>query len=567
MLKDVIKIIDRRELMVIGALLVPIAAFEVITLVAIRMFFLTLNAAATPDEPSRAATYLPGGFEPGTVALIVGLALIGWLVVRGGASHLIWMAVLRTVTSVQARVLDQLFLRFVTLPMKDRLSSTISEQKHILLVSAQSMFHHVLYPVVTVVAEAVVVIAIVVTLLVIEPVATVMLIAWIGAFFVCNYLFLRPRAAKAGQERWHSLDTLRQVMDGALGDLRWVKITNTQGIFRHLFGAQSAAYADALAKDRALTMVPRYAIDIAIVSSILLLFVYFMMSGSGGEAVFSGLALFAAAALRLFPALHRVLSLSHSLSTYAPDLGQVVENLKGPACAPEDVPARSQKGALFQESLAFDGICFRYPSDELDTLHQVSLTLHSGDRVLITGASGSGKSTLLSITLGLLEPDAGTILLDRATGPVLEAVRRSSVALVSQDPFITTGTVADNIAFPHPPSSLDPQRAQALLVALGLDWELNRSVGENGVQLSGGERQRLAIARALYLSPSFLVLDEATSQMDEAAARRAYELIFETCPDTTVLLCTHQMFPQAFCSRHLKVEEGSVIEVPLQPAD
>ena len=566
MLRDVIKIIERREMALLGALLVPIAALEVITLVAIRMFFLALSAAATATvgEPSVPAAFFPSGLEPVTAAMVIGAALVLWLVLRGVASHVIWKTVIRKITMVQARVLDRIFLRFVSLPMNERVGSTISEQKHILLLSAQALFHQVLFPLSLVIAEVVIAMAILATLLVIEPVATLLLISWIGAFFLCNYLFLRPRAAKAGRARWQSLDAMRQVMDGALGDLRWVKITNTQGLFRNLFGAQSGTYAEALAQDRALSMVPRYVADIAIVSSVLLLFVYFTMAGSDGGALYSGLALFAAAALRLLPALYRVVSLSHSLAAYAPDLGQVVDNLTGPMIALEPAPTHSPKAPFFHDSLRFDDVRFRYPGDDRDTLSQVALTLHSGDRVLITGASGAGKSTLLSLVLGLLEPSGGTLLLDRKKALLPDAVRGASVALVSQDPFITTGTVADNIAFPHPSGSIDAAKAGQLLAALGLDWDLQRSVGESGMQLSGGERQRLALARALYLSPSFLVLDEATSQMDEAAARRAYELVFRTCPNATVLICSHQHHPQAFCSRHLDVSDGAVSELPIQ---
>jgi ABC-type bacteriocin/lantibiotic exporter with double-glycine peptidase domain len=356
---------------------------------------------------------------------------------------------------------------------------------------------------------------------------------------------------------------MRLVMDGALGDLRWVKITRGEGLFRRVFGAKSSAYTDALAKDRALTLISGYAADMAIVSSILVLFTYFMTLGGGSDTLFASFALFAAAALRLFPALYRVISLSHSLSTHAPDLGQVVENLKGTLPPLEVEILNAPQNPPFHESLAFQDVSFRYPGQNRNILSDVNLILNAGDRVVIGGASGSGKSTLLSIILGLLNPDEGRVLLDGTETPVLNAIRNASVALVSQDPFISTGTVGDNIAFPHPAASLDIEKAQTLLVALGLDWSLDRQVGENGIHLSGGERQRLALTRALYLSPMFLVLDEATSQMDEVTACRAYELVFETCPNATVLLCTHQKHPNAFCSRHLKVEAGVINDLSL----
>lgn len=563
MFKDVVKIIQRHEMLIVGALLLPLAAIEVVTLITFRMFFLTLNSVAAPDATLKMDAYLPTGIGPIGTAMIAGFGLVLWLLIRSGLSQLIWVTIIGTITTVQARVLDQLFHRFISLPMKERLSGTLSEQKHILLLSAQSMFHQVFFPLSKVLVEAVITIAIVLTLLVIEPIATILIVVWICLFFGVYFLWLSPKFTIAGRERWQSLHAMRLVMDGALGDLRWVKITRGEGLFRRVFGAKSSAYTDALAKDRALTLISGYAADMAIVSSILVLFTYFMTLGGGSDTLFASFALFAAAALRLFPALYRVISLSHSLSTHAPDLGQVVENLKGTLPPLEVEILNAPQNPPFHESLAFQDVSFRYPGQNRNILSDVNLILNAGDRVVIGGASGSGKSTLLSIILGLLNPDEGRVLLDGTETPVLNAIRNASVALVSQDPFISTGTVGDNIAFPHPAASLDIEKAQTLLVALGLDWSLDRQVGENGIHLSGGERQRLALTRALYLSPMFLVLDEATSQMDEVTACRAYELVFETCPNATVLLCTHQKHPNAFCSRHLKVEAGVINDLSL----
>ncbi|WP_322867255.1 ABC transporter ATP-binding protein [Aquicoccus sp. G2-2] len=545
----------------IAALLLPIALIEVVTLAGIRLFFLTLNSTANTDTASGIMGGLVGATSPLLAALSVGFGLILWLILRGGISHWIWITIIRTLTRVQARVLNRLFLKFVSLPMRDRLEVTISEQKHVLLLSAQAMFHQVLFPLSSLLVEAVIAVAIVATLLVIAPIATLLLVGWIGVLFTTYHLLLRAKAASVGQQRWHALNAMRAVADGALGDLRWVKITHAEQTFSALFHAQTTAYSEALAKDRALTLLPRYVADIAIVSSILILVAYYSLGDVEQGNIYSGIALFAAGAIRLLPAFYRVISLSHSLNTHAPDLGQVVEHLESNVQLPQIEPEPDNRKPPFLDTMTFQEIAFRYPGQDRDILADIALTLSAGDRVLITGPSGAGKSTFLSLFLGLLEPTRGCLLLDGRRASVLDAVRASSVALVSQDPFITTGTVADNIAFPHAADTLDNQKALGLLRDLGLEWPLDRSVGENGTRLSGGERQRLALARALYLSPDCLVLDEATSQMDEAAAARAYELVFETCPNATVLISTHQHLPTTYYHRHLVVGNRRISEV------
>ena len=557
MLKDVVTIMSRREMIAISALFFPLAAIEVLTIIGIRFFFLTMNDATTGGDVDAAHSFLPSEFDSFTIAMIVGSGLVLWLVLRSVLTHVIWMLIIRALANVQAQVLDRLFSKFVNLPLEERLKSTVSEQKHLIMLSAQAMFHQVLYPLSSVLVEAIIALAIVLVLLFIEPVATVLLAFWIGSLFGVYNFLLRGFATKAGQARWQSLHAIRRVLDGALGDLRWVKITRAEVVFRDLFRTQTAIYFDALTKDRAMALVPRSIVEIAIVSSILILFVYFTLANTTTGALFTGFALFAAASIRLFPALARISSLTHSLATHAPDLKQVIDNLDVQTDGIKHAPENLSNEPPFHDSISFRNVHFRYPEHGFDTLADVNLTIKTGERVLVSGPSGSGKSTFLSLALGLLEPTHGDIALDGNATSVLTAIRNSVVSLVSQDPFITDGTVADNVAFPHPSGKLDAQKARELLDALGLHWSLDRNVGENGTQLSGGERQRLAVARALYLSPKYLILDEATSQMDEAAAFRTYELIFQKCAHATVLLCTHQDYPKSFCTRHIRVEDGT----------
>jgi ATP-binding cassette subfamily C protein len=555
MLKDLLKIVDWREVRLIGILLVPVAALEVLTLIAIRLFFMTLSGAQPPSSIVGSSFSYHSDNHVGIVP-IVGLTLIVWLIIRSVLSHLIWGTMVRATTQAQSRVLKLLFTQYIAMSLTERFEKTLSEQKHMLFLSAQGMFHQVLLPVTSVLVEIVIAVAIAVTLFWFEPMATVLLATLFALFFALYQILLRPKARAVGQQRWQALHAMRKVTDGALGDLRWIKITNSESVFFRLFASEIDLHSKALARDRALALVPRYVADIAIILAIVVLYNYFDAAEAG-----SGFALFAAAALRLIPALYKVVAISHNLSVHAPDLGQVVDQLTGSKERELSKPKLPSQHAFFENQLSFENVTFGYPDQETRALSDVSITINAGEKVHLTGASGSGKSTLLSLMIGLLTPTEGKISLDGKKQSILDTVRGSSIALVSQDPFILTGTVADNIIFPFVSDTLEDVRAQNLLKRLGLDWSLDRAVGENGTRLSGGERQRLAIARALYLRPKFLILDEATSQLGKTTADDMYDMIFDICAESTVLICSHQQLPEGYDFRHLHISNGTVTEV------
>jgi ATP-binding cassette subfamily B protein RaxB len=174
---------------------------------------------------------------------------------------------------------------------------------------------------------------------------------------------------------------------------------------------------------------------------------------------------------------------------------------------------------------------FRYsPTDPL-ILDGVNLAVEPGEHVAITGPSGGGKSTLVKIMLGLLEPESGEVLVDGI--PLKQfgyAHYREQVGAVLQDDHLFAGSIADNIAlFDETPDSARialAAKAAAIhddIAKMPMGYET--LVGDMGSSLSGGQKQRLLLARALYLRPKLLAMDEATSHLDASAEVRINELL------------------------------------------
>ena len=180
--------------------------------------------------------------------------------------------------------------------------------------------------------------------------------------------------------------------------------------------------------------------------------------------------------------------------------------------------------------LSFENVSFAY--GERPILSNVSLTIDAGQTVAFVGSTGSGKSTLVKLLLRFYEPKSGTIRVDgQAIGDLALGDLRRAIGYVAQDSFLADASVAENIAYGVPNARLEDVIAAAVaaeahdfIVKLANSYDTG--VGERGQKLSGGQRQRIALARAIFKNPPILVLDEATSAVDnetEAAIQRSLE--------------------------------------------
>jgi len=169
--------------------------------------------------------------------------------------------------------------------------------------------------------------------------------------------------------------------------------------------------------------------------------------------------------------------------------------------------------------LMVEGLCARYPREEVVALSDVSFVLERGQHLTISGPSGSGKSTLLAVLARFLEPSQGSVSVD---GVAMETVDpawwRQQVALVPQRPHVFAATLRHNLLLGGLAPDDELLRALSLVGLVGLAADdpagLDRVLGEDGSTISAGERQRLGLARALLLDRPVLLLDEATSHLD-----------------------------------------------------
>ncbi len=222
--------------------------------------------------------------------------------------------------------------------------------------------------------------------------------------------------------------------------------------------------------------------------------------------------------------------------------------------------------ATAEGSITFDSVTFSYHPGT-PVLVDVDVAAGAAETIAIVGSTGSGKTTLMKLLLRFADVDGGAIRLDGVDirNLTLESLRRS-IGLVSQDVFLFFGTVRENILYGRPDASFDQvveaaKAAEAHEFIEALPHGYETVVGERGQKLSGGQRQRISIARAIIKDPPILVLDEATSAVDnetEAAIQRSLELVSR---HRTTLVIAHRLSTIRNADRIYVLEMGRVIEV------
>lgn len=316
--------------------------------------------------------------------------------------------------------------------------------------------------------------------------------------------------------------------------------------------------------------ISKYLIEITLVlGSISICAIQFLLKDS--TSAIATLSVFLAASTRIAPAILRIqsglISIKSSFGSVDKTL-QMIEDFKvipelNQLCAPLNTNHYN-----FNPNVSFKDISFTYPGSNKVSIDNANFEIIPGEIVSLVGPSGAGKTTIVDLLLGLLKPDSGEIRISGVSP--LEAIDKwpGAMAYVPQDTNIINSSIKNNVSIGFPESEqINSLVFEALRMAQLQEYmrenllDLETFVGENGSKLSGGQRQRLGIARALYLKPKLIVLDEATSSLDSQTESDISEAIYELRGKVTVILIAHRLSTVRKSDKIVYMENGKILSI------
>lgn len=408
---------------------------------------------------------------------------------------------------------------------------------------------NVLLGYITLTVDLVTVIALMATIFVLSPLASLAAIVIFGGAGLLVAQVLKPAALRYA---WKSINLETEawgLIHPAIEGFRESRIFQREELFTQGYKENRKKIADVKQPQTLLGEMPKYLLEIVMIVGILA--VAFLLFATQSESTAFGLlAVFAAAAIRIIPAINRLVATYNGVRSGRPYLQWLVKELdemdrdeadtRSAGEAPVEIPT--------DKPIVVNNLGFHYPDSQDLVLSGVSATIERGKTVALVGGSGAGKTTFADLLVGLLDPTEGSVTIGDYDVSEHRNSWRNQLAMVSQRVYLWETTLRDLITFGQPREAIDEQlladvvrRARLEELVTSMPEGLDTVIGEAGARVSGGQAQRIGIARALYAQPKVLVLDEATSALDNETEYEITSTLEALDESITVIVIAHRL--------------------------
>lgn len=529
---------------------------------------------ALVSDPQRAA-HIPGfrqiieamgNFAPDNLVLLAAILLISSAILATIIRLLLTWVSLSFVLALSHEIGTKIFGRMMRQPYEYYVSRNTSE----LLAGVEkvtTVVWGVLMPAMQGVSAFVMSVAIMILLLVIDPLtATIVAVAMALAYF-CVSLGVRRRLHRNSEQLALAATGRIQTMQEGMGGIRDVLLEQSQTMFENKFRQFDYVYRRAQAVNNFINLAPRFIVEGAGIVVIAVLAFYFSTQRGGVVAAIPVLGALAIGAQRLLPLLQQTYVAWSSLAGNRQILQDVVELMHAPVVSAK-IRSRCREAEPFRQDFQLVNVNFQYGVRE-PALEEINFTIRKGASVGFVGETGSGKSTLFDIIMALIQPTAGSVLIDgKALSDANCSDWQAQIAHVPQAIFLSDSSISSNIAFGAADEDIDQSRVRRAAELAHIDAFIEQlpegyetPVGERGVRLSGGQRQRIGIARALYKEAPILILDEATSALDDETEAAIMRSILSLGQDVTLLMIAHRLSTLHECDQLVRLERGRIVGI------
>jgi ATP-binding cassette subfamily B protein/ATP-binding cassette subfamily C protein len=453
-----------------------------------------------------------------------------------------------------------LFKKYITLPYKVYVqkNSSVLAQK---VISEANNLSQLLLNLLQVFSESFTVILIYVFLIWVNWQMTLVLTAVLVLAVYLIFVTLVRKSREQGVKRTEANEKLYKTLGESFGNFKFIKLKGNEESVFNTFDTYTGKFSRTQIITQTLGVMPRSILENIGFSLLVAIVIFILWRYDSIVMIIPVITMYALALYRMLPALNKILGCFNQIAYYQHSLDIIYEDLNIP------VETEGVVEVQFEKSIRVEDAAFQYLVGE-EVIKNASFEIKKGEKIAFTGESGSGKTTLVDILIGIYKPSRGKVYVDDSEINY-HNVRswRSKIGYIPQDIYLFDGTVAENVAFGLP---RDEKKIITALKKANV-WEFLEKkegvftrVGEDGIQLSGGQKQRIGIARALYGDPDVLVLDEATSSLDNETEAKIMDEIYDVSSNKTLIVIAHRLSTVDRCDRQIRIDNGCIAESVLR---
>lgn len=387
--------------------------------------------------------------------------------------------------------------------------------------------------------ETSIVLLISIGIIIYDPLAALLLLASVITSFIFYNLITKSRVKTWGELRQKNDDSLYRIINEIFIGMKEIKLNIPSDFLVFKLDKKFKIKARLHQNFSTFNSLPRYYYEFFLVVTVIIFFMILLMLGNDLSTMLILMTVFLASSFKIIPSLNRITSSTQTLKFTYPSIKLITSILTDRS---DLVNSKPTKDIFFKRSISLKDIQLSYDNEII--ISNLDFEINKGDKILILGKSGSGKTSLIDLISLIKSPTKGKVLYDgKKTDLNKYSYNIRNLKYVTQFPFFLDDTVLNNI---HMNLKSEPNILFIKELINDLDLNdliknsgLNTLIGENAQKISGGQKQRLALVRALYNNPDFLVLDEFTSALDKETKEKVVKVLFEKYDHLTIVAVSH----------------------------
>jgi ATP-binding cassette, subfamily B, bacterial PglK len=578
-LKKISDLLTGRQRRAAGCLLatmVAIGLMQAASVVSVLPFLAVIaNPGMVEANPWLSWAYELFGFASQRHFLIAlgGVVLLSLVIVNLASAAGIWLRS-RFAWGLNLHLSKALLAKYLAQPYSFHLGRNSSDFSSAILGEVSKLASEFVMPALEFLTRSITILCLFLLVVAVDPMVAAVATALFGGIYAVIYFGVRGRLGLLGRCRLAANQERFKAVQEAFGAIKETKVLQRENHFIRRYEEPTRTMTRSMISHQLVSEIPRFLLEILAFGGMLCLVLYFLATRDALGQILPVLGVYGLAGYRMMPALQTAFASFAALRFNQSVVDLIHRELSQPAAGwaedfgPEDLNAQPLP-LPFKRSIELRDVTFAYAESRQPAVRALTLTIPFRSSIALCGATGSGKTTTADIILALLKPQRGQLLVD---GVAITAENRGAwqrnLGYVPQSIYLADTTIAENIAYGLPREKIDMQAvrraARDASIAGFIERELpdgyETMVGERGVRLSGGQRQRIGIARALYHSPSVIVMDEATSALDGETEAVVMEAVRSLSKATTLIVIAHRLSTVRLCQLVYHLDRGALID-------